>query len=310
MLAGGGSGGRDPRDPVSPTSPPQSSRPASRSSPPPAWSFVCSRHFPSAVTPASGGQRRAPTVLPAADPTDRPPERPSPGDPPGRSRSCRLLSWGAWPGAAVLRTVRVCGTTDTVPHTPRVTTTHAHPRGVTAPSGLSRHRGPPRPGQVMAAAGTLCQRQGCCALGRDATRGAGALRTPLPGAGRARGSGAVAGSASPSQCGQRPGQCRRDTRVRPRSGKGRGAAAPAVGRGTHPRSGRAPHQHPNLPQPAGIPHGDRTAAVPVRAPASHRTPTRRRSPGDLARRPVSVPGPRRAAGPPSRPVRGARGRRR
>lgn len=252
-----------PRGSPPPPEPPQSSRPASRGSPPPARSFVCSRHFPSAVTPASGRQPRAPTELPANDPTDRPLERPSPGDSPGRSR--RVLPGGALPGAAVLWTVRVCSTTDTVPHTPRVTTTPAHPRGVTAPSELSRHRGPPCPGQVMAAAGTPCQRQGCCVWGRDTTRGAGALRTPLPGAGRAPGERSRVGSASPPQCGQRPGQCRRDTRVRPRLGKERGAAVPAVGRGAHHQPGRALHQQPNLPQPAGIPHGERAAPVPGRS---------------------------------------------
>lgn len=40
---------------------------------------------------------RAPTVLPPADPTHRPPERTSPGAPGGRSRSCRVLPRGASP---------------------------------------------------------------------------------------------------------------------------------------------------------------------------------------------------------------------
>lgn len=171
-----------------------------------------------------------------------------------------------------------------------------HLRGMTVP--YTRHHGPPCPGRVMRTAGTPCKGQGPSAGGWDGVHGggtpcvkAGALWTPGRGAGKApgersrtneEGSAFSAGSVRESS-----GWARGGGHVWARGG---GTAVPAVGRGARPLPRRASW---GPPCQGGTLHGSWYSG---RHLAPRRTPARRRSPGDLAQRPM--PGPRRSHPPP------------
>lgn len=169
--------------------------------------------------------------------------------------------------------------------------------------------------------------QGSRAGGRDAVHGAGVpcvgqvrCGTPVSGVGRAPGERSRAGEAAsaspppPPSAGSVRGSAGWARVCGHAWAWGGGAAVSAVGQGARPLPGRAPRGPPGTPRPAGHP-AQRTASGPLRAPSSgghpplRRTPARRRSTGDLAQRPVPVPGPRRATPPPARspvPPGGAR----
>lgn len=270
--------GRDPRAKRGShlPDPPQSARPSS--SPPPAWSFVCSRHFQAAVTPASGRQPRAPPA---------PPGPPTPGPAAGaaqprgsdsaRSPTRRVLRGGPEPGVPGLWTVRVCSNTDAASRTPHATATHAHPRGVRAPfHAIPSPRSPvSRPGDgdcrdPVPGAEMLCMGQGCRAWGRSA------VEHPCPGLAGPRGSGAVPArrrAPAPPQCGQRPGECRLGTRVRPCVGMGRRGGSVCRGAGGTPPAREGTPRTPRYPTAGRAPraaNGLRPPPRPVlgRAPAS------------------------------------------